>query len=37
MPLAKEVFSVKLYDISRELFSTPVYPGDPIPKAEKIS
>lgn len=27
---------MKLYDISRELFSTPVYPGDPAPKYEKI-
>ena len=27
---------MKLYDISRELFSTPVYPGDPCPKSEQV-
>ena len=27
---------MKIYDISRELFSTPVYPGDPSPKLEKV-
>lgn len=27
---------MKLYDISRGLFSTPVYPGDPVPKKESL-
>lgn len=27
---------MKLYDISRELFSTPVYPGDPSPSWEQL-
>lgn len=27
---------MKFYDITRELFSTPVYPGDPIPEMERI-
>ena len=27
---------MKLYDISRELFSTPVYPGDPTPSFERV-
>ena len=25
---------MKFYDITRELFSTPVYPGDPVPEHE---
>lgn len=28
---------MKLYDITRELFSTAVYPGDPVPAAEPVS
>lgn len=28
---------MKLYDISQEVFSSAVYPGDPAPKAESIS
>ena len=28
---------MKLYDITRELFSTAVYPGDPVPTAEPVS
>lgn len=27
---------MRFYDITRELFSTPVYPGDPIPQMERI-
>ncbi len=27
---------MKIYDISRELFSARVYPGDPVPKKEKV-
>ncbi|HBN82078.1 MAG TPA: cyclase, partial [Ruminococcaceae bacterium] len=27
---------MKVYDISRELFSADVYPGDPAPYAESI-
>ena len=27
---------MKIIDISRELFSTPVYPGDPAPRAERL-
>lgn len=28
---------MKLYDITRELFSTAVYPGDPVPTAKPVS
>lgn len=28
---------MKLYDITRELFSTAVYPGDPVPTAEPVN
>lgn len=28
--------NMKLYDITRELFSTAVYPGDPVPAAEPV-
>ncbi len=27
---------MKIYDISRELFSTPVYPGDPVPAVQEF-
>ena len=27
---------MKVIDISRELFSTPVYPGDPVPRRELV-
>ena len=27
---------MKIYDISRELFSAPVYPGDPSPSFERL-
>ena len=28
---------MKLYDITRELFSTAIYPGDPVPAAEPVN
>ncbi|MDD7741028.1 MAG: cyclase family protein [Fusicatenibacter sp.] len=32
----EDEIKMKLYDISKELFSTPVYPGDPVPEVERI-